>query len=367
MKRVASLDLLRGVAAFSVALPHYLTLNTTDWRGVDILAVTAVEIFFVLSGFVLANQILTQVVGKPARNLRVFLTRRWMRTIPPYLFALFCVSYVTGQLGTADFARYVFYVQNLFFQANANDYYPVAWSLSVEEWFYVTFAPLVFSIVWLCKSDARKTAISVAIFLILAVMIVRASFGDYHEWDAEVRRVVVFRIDSIVFGFLLYVAMEKMNGGGWASPSIRLLFLLFVLCVAAASATTYLTTTENFLSEQAFPYVAAAMGVSAVALAHKAEFLFMQRKILSAFSRYLGGISYSVYLFHIILVMLLKPKLQNFDLIWQLSIYLFCLVLGCSAFWVYFEKPILAARPRYRVQIVPTGQAALVSSGGAES
>ena len=98
MKRVAALDLLRGLAAFSVAIPHYLTLNATDGRGADVLAVTAVEVFFVLSGFVLAPQIRMQVVGRPAENLRIFLVRRWMRTIPPYLVALFCVSYFTGKI-----------------------------------------------------------------------------------------------------------------------------------------------------------------------------------------------------------------------------------------------------------------------------
>ena len=119
--------------------------------------------------------------------------------------------------------------------------------------------------------------------------------------------------------------------------------------------------TGNLLSQQAFPYVTAAMGASAVALAHKAEFLFMKRKRLADFCRYLGGISYSVYLFHIILIMLLKPKLQNLDLIWQLLAYLSCLVVLCSIFWIYFEKPVLAARPKYRTRTVAEGQAGLVS------
>jgi peptidoglycan/LPS O-acetylase OafA/YrhL len=257
MKRVAALDLLRGLAAFSVAIPHYLTLNATDAPVAEVLAVTAVEVFFVLSGFVLAPQILTQVVGQPAENL--------------------------------------------------------------------------------------------------------ASFGDYGHWDAEVRRVVVFRIDSIVFGFLLYVAMAKLDGMREAKPSVRWALPIFLVCSMAAAAVTYLATAGNPLSERAFPYVAAAMGASAVALADRAEFLFTKRKRLAAFSRYLGGISYSVYLFHILLIMLLKPKLQNVDLIWQLLAYLSCLVVLSSGFWIYFEKPILAARPKYRARADSERQAGLVS------
>jgi peptidoglycan/LPS O-acetylase OafA/YrhL len=102
------------------------------------------------------------------------------------------------------------------------------------------------------------------------------------------------------------------------------------------------------------------MGVSAVWLAHRAEPLFINRRRLSDFSTYLGGISYSVYLFHIILVMILKPKLQHIDLLWQMLIYLAGLVAWCSLFWNYFEKPILASRPRYRVEGGIDGRLTLV-------
>src|SRR5712691_3580462 len=103
MKRVASLDFLRGLAAFSVAIPHYLILNVAGSTLADAIAVTGVEVFFVLSGFVLAPQILTVVGGGPIRSLRIFIIRRWMRTIPPYLIALTLVAVLTDELLTFDF------------------------------------------------------------------------------------------------------------------------------------------------------------------------------------------------------------------------------------------------------------------------
>ena len=165
----------------------------------------------------------------------------------------------------------------------------------------------------------------------------------------------------IVFGFLIYIAIAKLDHVREAKPSVRWAVPILLVCSMAAAAVTYLATTGNLLSERAFPYVVAAMGISAVVLAHRAEFLFTKRKRLSNFSRYLGGISYSVYLFHILLVMLLKPRLQNVDLIWQLLVYLSCLVLLSSVFWIYFEKPILAARPKYRDTADLKRQAGLVS------
>jgi peptidoglycan/LPS O-acetylase OafA/YrhL len=135
MKRSAALDFLRGSAAFAVAIPHWLMADAPFQPKTEAVAIAGVEVFFVLSGFVLAPQILDFVVGKPWRNLGVFLARRWMRTIPPYVVALVAVALMTGKLFTADLLRYLFYVQNLFYAANKSDFYPVAWSLSVEEWF----------------------------------------------------------------------------------------------------------------------------------------------------------------------------------------------------------------------------------------
>src|SRR5579871_5342783 len=156
MRRSASLDLLRGMAALAVAIPHYLTTNATFRPAVEAVAVSGVEVFFVLSGFVLAPQIVREVVGGPWRNLGVFLVRRWMRTIPPYVVALLAIAILTGNLMTGDFARYLVYAENLTHMAVSQDFYPVAWSLGVEEWFYLLFAPMLFVVgLLLGRSDRR--------------------------------------------------------------------------------------------------------------------------------------------------------------------------------------------------------------------
>ena len=208
MKRSASLDLLRGGAAFAVAIPHYLTLNAPFQPFAEASAIAGVEVFFVLSGFVLAPQIVDWVVGRPWRNLGVFLIRRWMRTIPPYVVALVVIALMTGNLLTGDFLRYLFYVENLFVSANHTDFYPVAWSLAVEEWFYVLFAPALFVVAMLLKRRDRRLEAAFAILVIVVVAGLRFALQP-PDWDLNVRRVTLFRIDSIVWGFLLYLALER--------------------------------------------------------------------------------------------------------------------------------------------------------------
>ena len=61
MKRSPALDFLRGGAALAVAIPHYLTTNAPFRPYADAVAVAGAEVFFVLSGFVLAPQIVDEL------------------------------------------------------------------------------------------------------------------------------------------------------------------------------------------------------------------------------------------------------------------------------------------------------------------
>jgi peptidoglycan/LPS O-acetylase OafA/YrhL/lysophospholipase L1-like esterase len=349
MKRSASLDLLRGGAAFAVAIPHYLTANAPFQPFAEAFAIAGVEVFFVLSGFVLAPQIVDWVVGKPWRNLGVFLVRRWMRTIPPYVVALIVVAVLTGSLITADFARYLFYVENLFSSANHVDFYPVAWSLAVEEWFYVLFAPALFVVAGLLGRRDRRLEAIFAVLVIVVVASLRLTLAP-HDWDLNVRRVTLFRIDSIVWGFLLYLALENRGplaldiaSGRWR---LAALLGLLVISIPAELVVAIRAVGGDRSVEQLFPFVSAAFGMICVGVLWRAEGLFRNRVVRGA-SFFLGRVSYSVYLFHLIIIMALKPALGTAPLAVQLAIYVVATLTLSTVFFAGFERPILAARPYY--------------------
>jgi peptidoglycan/LPS O-acetylase OafA/YrhL/lysophospholipase L1-like esterase len=349
MKRSASLDFLRGAAAFAVAIPHYLTANAPFQPFAESFAISGVEVFFVLSGFVLAPQIVDWVVNKPWRNLGVFLIRRWMRTIPPYAVALVVIALLTGNLLTADFVRYLFYVENLFSSANHVDFYPVAWSLAVEEWFYLLFAPALFLVARLLGRGDRRLEVAFAILVIVVVAALRLSISP-HDWDLNVRRVTLFRIDSIVWGFLLYLALERREPLALDNASNRwgLAALLGLLAVAipAELAVAILAVEGDTWAQLTFPYVSAAFGMIAVGVVWQAEGLFRNRFVRGA-SFFLGRISYSVYLFHLIIIMALKPMMAAAPLALQLLVYGVAILALSTLFFAGFERPILAARPYY--------------------
>lgn len=67
-----------------------------------------------------------------------------MRTIPPYLLALFLASALILNDYHSNIVRYVTFTQNWLYVEDAPVLFPVGWSLSIEEWFYIVFPLFVY-------------------------------------------------------------------------------------------------------------------------------------------------------------------------------------------------------------------------------
>ncbi|KGT79334.1 hypothetical protein MA20_13065 [Bradyrhizobium japonicum] len=343
--RIASLDLLRGIAAFSVAIPHFFMASSASAPGAETISILGVEIFFVLSGYVLAPQILMVAASSfRLRNLGVFLVRRWMRTVPPYLIALVLVSITARQTFSADFVRYAFYVQNLVGQANDHDYFAIAWSLSVEEWFYVTF-PVLLLVASAFVPGRLRTALLAALIYIGVVTIVRFGFGDWADWGPEVRRVVAFRVDAIAWGFVLYLAVSDGRLLRAVTP-VRAGMTLLVVGGAAFALTLRLAGQPSLALEALFHLYASAFGAAAIVAALAFAPRLASRPFLVSASLFLGRISYSVYLFHL-LVLAALDRLGAAESSAGLILYVALTIIVTALMAVGVEAPILEARPSY--------------------
>ena len=312
-------------------------------------AIAGVEIFFVLSGFVLAPQIVDWVVGRPWRNLGVFLVRRWMRTIPPYVVALIVIALMTGNLMTADFARYLFYVENFLVSANHIDFYPVAWNSRSRNGSMSSSLP---ACSWsrCCLGDAiggsgRRSGLRSLEF----VAALRFSLHP-HDWDLNVRRVTLFRIDLIVWGFLLYLALEAVRplalDDATGRRRLGALVALLALSVPIELVVAILAVDGDPLAQHAFPYVSAAFGMVCVGVFRLAEEAFRGR-FVRGLSFYLGRVSYSVYLFHLIIVMTLKPRIAASPLALQLAIYVALILALSTIFFTGFSGRSWPRGPDY--------------------
>lgn len=345
--RLASLDFLRGAAALAVAVPHYLILGSQDWPAAQIVSILAVEVFFVLSGFVLAPQILRCLESPWQSDTLTFLARRWMRTIPPYLVALAAITILSGNIFSADVVAYVFYVQNFFAALpEKRDYFPVAWSLSVEEWFYIVFALLLVGA--RLAGLGRSGFIRLTIAFMVAAALVRISFGNMADWDAAIRRATIFRFDSIGVGFLLYVAMDR-----FLPVTTRRTALLSIAAVLLTGALAFwggwaATFNNDKLAQHLYPVTSGVFGAVLIGALTLHRGAFQARPAVASLCYFGGKVSYTIYLFHLIVILLLRPHLSGLPMLAQIAIFAAVLVAFCAAFFYGFEAPILAMRPAYR-------------------
>lgn len=154
--RLHGLDTLRAIAILLVLMYHYMVvvsskntfgfLTGIGWTGVDL--------FFVLSGFLIGNQILSAVVQKKNFSLKTFYIRRLLRTLPNYyvIFALYFIfPLALSGRQTASIWQFLTFTQN--FNLHPGETFTHSWSLCIEEQFYLVLPALV---MWMALAKATK-------------------------------------------------------------------------------------------------------------------------------------------------------------------------------------------------------------------
>ena len=331
--KYVSLEYYRGLAALGVAIFHFLSYQTGE-QVYEFASLIFVEMFFPLSGFVLAQQMLFVVEHK--RQFQIFLMRRWMRTIPLFALALIGTSVLAGEVGSSDFFQYLFFLKYLSPSLLGNDYYPIVWSLAVEEWYYIVFPLILISLHRTTDRTALLLSSGAFIAAIFATKFVLAQDGDVQY----TRIATLGRLDSIAFGFLFFLLIRNIR-------TTRYLLLLCTFSSLALGHSTYVYyVTNSFWSQLYFIYAASVFFSAAVSLLYVAEGdrPFTSPRPLVHLGLWMGRISYSMYLFHLLVIL----ALSRFGLLDNIFVYLAIVVGVCVALYYAFESPILQARPNYR-------------------
>lgn len=213
-KRVFGLDLLRAFAIFCVAHghgKHYLEDTALNFVT-QIPFPHGVDIFFVMSGFLIGKSFITHmekhngIVGWP--KTLSFYARTALRIVPNYLFILFAYyllvrfEVINGNTQAFPLWRFATFTQNLF--TPFWDFYWESWSLPVQWWFYILL-PLF--LVLSCHFFKPKKSIPVICLVFLAVSLVfRMSISDKvvdsFSWDVWIRRTVASRCDNVYIGVI---------------------------------------------------------------------------------------------------------------------------------------------------------------------
>ena len=135
--RNLGLDILRSLAIGLVLVAHALSFFTR-WTAFDlnslyyVLGFLGVELFFALSGFLIGRILVETVLSERSwPSLRRFYVRRWLRTLPPYYLVLALLPLLGHRFNWNSLV----FLQN--FSRKDLEFFPVSWSLSIEEWFYL--------------------------------------------------------------------------------------------------------------------------------------------------------------------------------------------------------------------------------------
>jgi peptidoglycan/LPS O-acetylase OafA/YrhL len=183
-RRIFGLDILRAFAILFVLLQHgsYLLPKKLKYYN-HFIVIDGVTIFFVLSGFLIGGILIKTLERGPSKNIGFktllhFWKRRWYRTLPAYFFMLLLLCliwYLNSDSTIKDVLilthKYFIFSQNLI--SNHPWFFPEAWSLSVEEWFYLITPLLIFLLIIVFKISARKSTLLVAFVILLATTLIR--------------------------------------------------------------------------------------------------------------------------------------------------------------------------------------------------
>lgn len=339
--RYSSIDQLRFIAALCVALSHIVIFKKGFDINLEIISSIAVEVFFIISGFVLTPQIINLINKSSFQNYKIFLLRRWYRTIPLYLLSLILISILLGRFISFDFFKYLFFIQNFLYIWVSNDYYSIAWSLSVEEWFYIIF-PLY--LILLFRFSYKINIFSACIIFIITIFILRLLFSVDIDWGQNIRRVVIFRLDAIVFGVLLFLIKDRIKKSLLLEISLLILIFIFSFIVFEIMKVNAVAVSKNY--QLIFHYIIAIWG-SLVVLFFYIFDKRIKNKILINLNLYLGKISYSIYLFHLSVIYFIS--LFEFSILSSIILFLIIQIILSSLLYHYIEKPILKGRPKYKL------------------
>lgn len=356
--RIYGLDILRAFAILFVVIGHgNLLLPISLQVYSSWLIFDGVTIFFVLSGYLIGGILIKKLINSPItfRTLLDFWLRRWLRTIPNYMLVL-CTLIGINIVLNPNFelqktVSYFIFSQNLFYPHPF--FFPEAWSLSVEEWFYLIIPCFIFLLAGYFKIGNKKAIFIPALGVLITISCFRLyrynvlSIDNAIEWDAYFRKQVITRLDSIMYGVIgAYIAYYHKH---YWSKYKWFLFILGVVILVGERIISEIVFLEFGVYQCIFSFSIISLGTLFL-IPYLSEIQNGKGVLFKCFT-YLSLISYSMYLINLTIFFFIRDwfNLGVFDNSHMLKYKLFWIVtiILSICLYKYFEKPIMNKRDKW--------------------
>jgi peptidoglycan/LPS O-acetylase OafA/YrhL len=361
------LDGLRGLAVCLVLWHHGKPRSGTTLLGRGFLGV---ELFFVLSGFLIVSLLLRERREQGTISLRRFYARRALRILPPFygLIGVLAIGHAVARDSVT--ARQFFDGLPLQLGHLANwsrgdtQGLSMSWSLAAEEQFYLVI-PFLLAVVprrFLVWSLGLLGLVNALLWTPLPRPLLDAVYGERHPFLVFLDATYM----SLILGALLACALESRRGFAMVSnlTRLRLFRLGIVPALLAIAALSPLARGGPW--RFAFQLLAAWWIAGLVVNPSRIADWFFEHRAL----RRLGTISYGLYLYHLTVFGLVFKVADRLGVSTRIVTFpIACLVtyVVAAASYRFFETPIARFAARFKQSSpaarVPTVQSTLVHSG----
>ena len=360
--RKPGLDLLRAAAIvlvvcyhagnFGLTLPH--DAQRFGWVGVDL--------FFVLSGYLIGGQLLAPLARGGRLELTRFFWRRALRILPAYLVILAVYVAFPSWREWPHLPptwKFLGFVQNI--DLHGGTAFSHAWSLCVEGQFYLFLPFLLLMVV-----RQRNAGIVTAVGVLFGGLVLRAALGYTHPAahgdgvsGRAFQNLIYYptwaRLDPLVLGVSL-AAMEQFRFRWWARLSGQAHWLWLPGIAAVASGLFLGDGDVLTVTACAWQFPLVALGMSLLLVCAVSERLLFHRVRVPG-AAFVASAAYSVYLSHKLVIHQTVlfcarygvPLTSASVLVLNFTVII---VVG-SILYFAVERPFLLLRGRRRVRSLP--------------
>ncbi len=336
-----NLDYLRGILAIYIVVYHLLSWNHfIELNGNTIfikLAFYFVSLFFIISGYALTISAINYNYNFKNRwDVFYYFKRRFARIYPLFILVI-VLAILIGYRNVSSIIEFLYQITLTFNIFNRDGLTPASWSIGVEVTFYLCF-PLIFII--FNTLYKYKFLFNMVLFLIVFFLLLLSSYYNFYEKFSEKHYffIYVHNFYNHLYFFLIgmFFAFNREYFFNLKNKKFFKYFLFFLLILFLIWNSHYTNLYWNYLyGINRIILSIASLGIFLLFL-----LFFSVKDYIKKVLKFLGDISYTVYLMHPLFLYLYVSMVHRISNLLHLLLSIFFVIIGSTIIYFYYEDPL---------------------------